>query len=176
MDIPNEIFHEILSHLSVTDIYRVEGAFDIKIPEYLYLRIHKKKFKKSLDEIDFIDHEIGPLIGGTVLSIRKFGRTDVKRWQCVYWYNHQTPSHDINSFRTNRGLSNILITYTLNLSKSFADCIYDTAVRIYNVKQSDNGVSILLMPKGDKTGCGIDTDNEFIHSSHGIVFIENNIY
>lgn len=178
MDIPTEIFHEILSHLPIIDISRVENALDIIVPNYLYLQIHKKNFKSSLDEINCIGYEVGSTMDKvTTVSVRKFGKIADDTWACVHVYHNRAHTYDITSFRTHKSYSNTLITFTPKLSIAFTKCIYNAERLLHTVRLTDSGLSMSLMIKGDKSAFGIgDVGNDFVYSSYGVVFFENNIF
>jgi hypothetical protein len=174
MNIPVEIFHEILSHLPVTDIIRAEGALDIDIPDYLYLRIHKAKFKSSLDEIKCIECYYGGSSDKCMfVCIRKFGRTSKKEWKCIYCYYPKGQSYDNNKFRAPNEGSNLLSVFTHKLSKSFTDCIDSAEMELFTVKESRYSPTISLMPKGNKAKFGIGNFSfDFVDLSYGIILAE----
>lgn len=174
MDIPNEIFHEIISHLPIIDIVKVENALDIVIPDYLYLQVHRRNFKDLLDEINNIDYEFG---GSSLveISVRKVGPN--KPWRCIYAYHNLTQDRNINKFTVDKADSNTLTVVTPKISESFTEHIRDKVMSIITIRKPvDIGTAILAMPKGDKTRYGINNStNGFIYSSYAILLMENNI-
>lgn len=178
INLPNEILLEIISHMPVIDIVRVEKALTVDIPDYIYLNIHRRKFARSIEEIQYIKHMVTQESDASAVlsSSRKIVRDNEIVWKCVYTYHNKTPSNNINKFKTGRSFCNILSVASPKFSNSFTQHISSSRMELFTIKESlEFSPNMFILNKGNKTAFGLNP-SAITDSAYVVIFIENNIY
>ena len=166
MQIPNEIFHEILLYLDAVEIEKIGKILSVEIPRYIYRKKHRKPFMAVLYDIESISWYSKDISANMKFSMRKIPNTvdTIDSIKCIYLHK-QVTSNVSNKFKSMDYESNMLAVITKT------SIIPDHGIhKRKEIKSTYPRISIL--PPGDKSDIKL-INSDLFKNSQITIFIDS---